>query len=285
MDSKRFAQYTFVYVILASLAVTFFIADPYIVYTMVYLPPIIMLFIRRYPVKAALSLRPASVPQLLFTTAITVCVTAASIIISNLINLPPSRTNMLVQSMATFIIWPDILLWLLRACLIGLVYRGIIQNGFQELSPIKLCLFISFLFALSSSVFDMPILILIGFVYSLLVYKTDSVIPAIIAYFLVRFLDKPLSNLVYNIGLMWGNLFTLIFLLLAALGVMILLFKKMPGRQIAVNGRAKAIEPAQDATSIEKKRISNILFIIAVVIAVLLTLWKTYLDIFFMLNN
>lgn len=285
MDSKRFAQYTFVYVVLASLAATFFIANPYIVYAVVYLPPIIVLFIKRHPIRTTLSLQPVSSLQLLFTAAIAICITVASIIINNLFNFPPSRINLLNQSLEGFVVWPNILLWLLSAVLIGLVYRGIIQNGFQELSPIRLCLVISLLFALSRSVFDIPALILIGFVYSLLAYETGSVIPAIIAQFLLSFLREPLSNLIYNIGLMWGNLFTLIFLLLAALGVMILLFRKMHGRHITVNYKAEAIEPAQNTISIGKKSVADILFIVAIVVTVLLTLWKTYLDIFFMLNH
>jgi hypothetical protein len=170
MDSKRLAQYTFVYVVLASLAASFFIVTPYLFYAVVYLPPIIMLFIRRYPVKAALALQPVSAAQLLFTIAFTICgtivyITTNLLLDHDLLTHHPYYGSIFVN----FSVWPDILFWISSAVLIELIYRGIIQNGFQNLSAIKLSLLISLLFALSRSVFDMPTLIVTGFVYSLLV--------------------------------------------------------------------------------------------------------------------
>jgi hypothetical protein len=106
----------------------------------------------------------------------------------------------------------------------------------------------------------------------------------VIAHFLFSFLKEPVENLVFNIGLMWGNLFTLIFLLLAALGVMILLFKKIHGKQITVKRQAEAIKPAPDVNEKEKKSLSDILFIIAVVFTVLLTLRNTAWEIFLILK-
>lgn len=277
MDLRRFAQNTYLYLVLSSLAfgiLLSFVQIPYlspISYAIMYLPPIIMLFIRRYPLKASLSFKPVSVSQLLFTVALAICGTIVIIVLNNIINFPPSARNSLVTSLANFSFWPDIVIWLAGAILIELAYRGIIQNGFQHLVPLKLCIIVSLLFVFPNSLFDMPSQILIGFAYAFLAYKAGSVIPAIVAHFLVLALKQPLSYLVFNIGLMWGNLFTLIFLLLAAIGLLILLFAKMPGKTLKTH----------DVVSNKQK--SHPAFITAVVIAAIYTLWLTGLDVYFML--
>jgi len=70
---------------------------------------------------------------------------------------------------------------------------------------------------------------------------------------------------------MWGNMFTLIFLFLAAIGVSILLFAKMPG---------KTLKTYNVVCNKEKPRPA---FIIAIVIVVICTLWLTGLDVYFIL--
>ncbi len=281
MDIKRFAQDTYLYLILSALALNIlisFVPIPYfglnlglISNVVTCLPPIIMLLIRRYPIKASLSFNLVSVSQLLFALALAICGTIVIIVLNKIISFPPYTRNLLVTSLVGFSLWPDILIWIVGAILIELVYRGIIQNGFQHLAPLKLCIIVSLLFVFPRSLFDIPSQILIGFAYALLTYKTGSVIPAIVAHFLVFALKQPLSCLVFNIGLMWGNMFTLIFLLLAAIGVSILLFAKMPG---------KTLKTYNVVCNKEKPRPA---FIIAIVIVVICTLWLTGLDVYFML--
>lgn len=279
MDEKRFAQFTYLYVTLLSLAFGLFISFVYIPYSnlifylVTYLPPILILFIKRYPLINTLALRPVSVPQLLFAIAIGICGTVVVLIVNNLLNFSPSNANLLASSLNNFSIWPELLTWFTAAILVELVFRGIIQNGFQHIAPLKLCIIISLLFVFPSSLFDIPSQILIGFLYALLAYKTSSVIPAVVAHFLVLALKEPISCLVFNIGLMWGNLFTLIFLSLAAIGLLILLFAKIPGR---------TLKTGKDAVS-EKFR-PHPAFIAAVIIVTLCTLWLTGLDVYFMLN-
>lgn len=275
MDEKRFAQFTYLYVVLLSLVfglIMSFVYIPYMIFYLVtYLPPILMLFIKRYPLINALALRPVSVPQLLFAIVIGICGTIIVIIFNNLLNFPPSNANLLASSLNHFSIWPGLLTWFMAAVLVELVFRGIIQNGFQHIAPLKLCIITSLLFVFPSSLFDIPSQILIGFLYALLAYKTNSVIPAVVAHFLVLAIKQPLSYLVFNIGLMWGNLFTLIFLLLAAIGLLILLFAKMPGKTLKTH----------DVVSNKQK--SHPAFITAVVIVAIYTLWLTGLDVYFML--
>lgn len=275
MDIKRYAQNTYLYLVLSSLlfGILFsFVHIPYfslISYAVMYLPPIIMLFIRRYPIKASLSLKPVPISQLLIAAVLAICGTIVVIISNNIINYPPSANNSLVTSLANYSLWPNMLIWIAGAILIELVYRGIIQNGFQHLAPLKLIFIISLLYAFPGSVFRAPATIIIGVIYSLLVFKTGSVIPAVGAHIIVSFLKQPLSHLIYNISLMWGKIPTLVIFLLAAIGIAILLLVKMPGA---------AFKGSKDA---EKTKLSPG-FIVALVIAALYTIWNIWGTLYFM---
>ena len=249
--SRKFSNNTFLYYVvsyLISMAALVFLAYRfyyfvyeylviiYIIITLIcYLPPVIIMNRREYPIKEVLRLNRFSFKHFIYTVGITVC---SYLVMYMLLLLIYKIFNTVVApdlywsfSSSSYAFWPGILIvCLLPAFFEEITFRGIIQSGYYQVSPIKRCILIGVLFSLIH--LSIPNLIpfaFLGFVFSFISIRANSIVPSMIAHFLINFIS--LTNVVDTVYLRLfneNNIAAPILILIISLGLAILLMRKMP---------------------------------------------------------
>ncbi len=257
--SRRFSGFVFLYIVIAyfvfavlfnlgiyfSSTINSFFVENYTLFMLlfrlvIFLPPIIFIAAKRYPAAGILRLNTFSGRQLFFAVGLSIFIylfirTFGSML-ENLfygLFLPDFHQQNYFHTEG-FSILPYILTsCLIPAILYELTFRGAVQSGFRNISPLRACFIVGILYGL----FQMDFLLLIqytvfGFVLCYISNKTNSIIPGMFTAFLVLFFSIiNLDGLLYygvlsSIGISQG--LTAFFVALVSIIIGGLLLWKMP---------------------------------------------------------
>jgi hypothetical protein len=215
--SRRLSGLIYLYIVIASLihsiVFNFFYTDflgrnaslfTLLFRIIIYLPPIIYIIIKKYPLQRIARINKFTFKQLLFVIGISICTYVFVILFRSLIE------NLFISSLTSyspeffnsygFDLWPSILTTCVIYSLLHVTtFQGAVQSGFYKLNPLKACLIIGFLFSLLTGDFSKLLpYTLFGFVISYIVVKTNSIFSGIIlGFFFYFFRQIGLESILY----------------------------------------------------------------------------------------
>lgn len=173
---------------------------------LIYLPPVIIIAVRKYPVLHILRINTFKGRQIFFVTGISICIYLFVSLFGRMFeSLPYSFIDPYMHlnyfSGMGFSLWPAIFTsCLVPAVLYELMFRGVVQSGFSDISPIKACLIVGILYGLMySDITGFISYTVFGFVLSYISFKTGSIIPSMVtSFFYQLFKLINLKYLVYR---------------------------------------------------------------------------------------
>ncbi len=231
--SRRFSGYVFLYVAIASIVtqtITALImagvipaqngtysASLLISRLIIFLPPLIFIAVRKYPLARVLRLNTFPMKHSWYAIGLGVCVFLFLHMVTALLNSLYASVVSQIEINAFYIfgksfhsIWPYVLTSCLIPALLEVpVYQGAVNSGLHAIKPLKACLLVGLLQGLvvvgSNATIGASVLTIIyyatlGFMISYIALQSGSILPAILAsfvYYLLSYAD--LEDLFYNI--------------------------------------------------------------------------------------
>ncbi len=212
--SRRFSGYAYLYMAIAfivtQLAISLPMLEVYrfpegfgsslallISYFITFLPPLVMVAVRKYPMARVLRIHAFSRKYVGYSIGIGVClfllIHLFNQLVSNLIGtlMPYGEPHYFISGFHS--LWPYILTTcLIPAVLMTIAFQGIIQSGLHGGKPLKTCLAVGLLYGLlltganailGVTVTGIFLRVIIGFVFSYIAVQSGSILPALIASF------------------------------------------------------------------------------------------------------
>lgn len=227
--TRRFSGYVFLYVAIASIVIQVviflmlnmirFLGDNVLTIVnlisllIVFLPPLIMIAVRKYPISQTLRIKTFSLKYVWYSIGIGICLFLCihflTSLISNLISTTVYQMEPAYFGSTYHSLWP----YVLTSCLIPvfletMFFQGAVQSGLYSVKPLKACVIVGILFGLlvgganaivGSSAFAILCLAIYGFALSYISLQAGSIIPSMIAgfsYYLFSYAD--LEDMLYQ---------------------------------------------------------------------------------------
>ena len=211
--SRRFSGYAYLYMAIAfivtQLAIGLEMMDIYrftggsssslallISYFIIFLPPLIMVAVRKYPMVRVLRINAFLPKYVWYAIGIGGClylfVHLFNSVINNLIGTALNQMQQGYFSSSSPYLWPYVLTSLIPVFFQVIAFQGIVQSGLHSVKPLKACLMVGLLFGLhivgANALMGVSTLNLIGntiwgFVLCYIVVQSGSIFPAMIGSF------------------------------------------------------------------------------------------------------